>query len=225
MAAEGFRRDGIDVVYNGIEPGPPDNTLARQERRAQLGISAEQFVVGTVARLDAVKDLGTLLQAAALMRAESAIHVVIIGDGPERTALEHESEKLDLGNRVRFLGRRDDAREWLWACDAYVNCSISEGVSLTILEAMAASLPIVATRVGGTPEVVDETCARLVPARNPTAVAEAIVAFFHDPNGRQSFGRRARQRLEERFTIDRMVNEYASTYQCATAGRRRRNTG
>ena len=108
------------------------------------------MVIGTIARLDPVKDLGTLIRAVAELSRHVAATLVVVGDGSERAALETLARDLGVSDRVRFLGQRDDAREWLAGCDVYVNSSISEGVSLTILEAMAAALPVIATRVGGT---------------------------------------------------------------------------
>ncbi len=110
---------------------------------------------------------------------------------------------------MSFIGFRDDARDWLAGCDAYANSSISEGVSLTILEAMAAGLPVVATRVGGTPEVVDGACGRLVPARDPLALARALAELAVAPDLRRTLGLAARRRVESRFTIARMVEDYA----------------
>jgi glycosyltransferase involved in cell wall biosynthesis len=121
---------------------------------------------------------------------------------------------LKVESRVRFLGHRDDAREWLAGCDAYVNSSISEGVSLTILEGMAAGLPVIATRVGGTPEVVNESCGRLIPSRDPGALATALLELAREPVLRQQLGHAARGRVETRFTMDRMVSEYRDVY-CA----------
>jgi len=118
---------------------------------------------------------------------------------------------------VRFLGHRDDARHWLAGCDLYANSSISEGVSLTILEAMAAALPVVATRVGGTPEVVDDSCGRLVPARDAESLAAAVGELAGQPALRQSLGRAGRSRVETRFTLDRMVNDYAAVYREVSA--------
>ena len=118
---------------------------------------------------------------------------------------------------MRFVGHREDARDLLAACDLYANSSISEGISLTILEAMAAGLPVVATRVGGTPEIVDATCGRLVPSRDPRALADALTALAADAALREPLGRQARARVEQRFTLDRMVREYRDTYYAAAA--------
>ena len=95
----------------------------------------------------------------------------------------------------------------------YVNCSISEGVSLTILEAMAAGLAIVATGVGGTPEVVDDASGRLIPARDAGVLRAALDELAADPQRRQTLGTGARQRVERLFTLDRMVHEYRDVYR------------
>lgn len=218
LAEEGFSRSQIGVIYNGVDPGPRENGEARRSRRAELGARAEDFLVGTIARLDPVKDLGALLQAIALMTPQRSVKLVVVGDGDERGRLEARAKELNVQGHVKFLGKRDDAREWLWACDAYVNSSISEGVSLTILEAMAAGLPVVATRVGGTPEVVSTDTGILVPARDPSAIAGALSPLVQEPALRRALGQAARERLESRFTIDRMVREYADVYGDVTNG-------
>jgi glycosyltransferase involved in cell wall biosynthesis len=217
LAGEGFASDAIEVIYNGIDIGPvPDRTL-REDVRRQLGVQDGTFVVGTIARLDPVKDLGTLLEAAASVGARRPTVVAIAGDGPERGSLEARAKALGIHPQVRFLGYREDARRWLAGCDAYVNCSVSEGVSLTILEAMAAALPIVATRVGGTPEVVDASSGRLVPSRDPAALASTLLELAGHPELREDLGRSARRRLEARFTVDRMVREYGEIYASVSA--------
>ena len=219
LEGEGFAPDALEVIYNGIEVGPVPDAALREAVRQALGIDAGTFVVGTIARLDPVKDLGTLIDAAATLRGVLPIAVVIVGDGPERRSLEAEAKRLGIERDVRFLGHREDARRWLAGCDAYVNCSISEGVSLTILEAMAAALPIVATRVGGTPEVVDAASGRLIPSRDARALSEALLQLAGNPGVRAALGRSARQRLETRFTLERMVREYADVYTSVTANR------
>jgi glycosyltransferase involved in cell wall biosynthesis len=118
---------------------------------------------------------------------------------------------------VRFVGHRDDARTLLAACDAYANSSVHEGVSLTILEAMAAGVPVVATAVGGTPEILDSTCGRLVPARDAAAMADALLDLALSQPLREALGAEARRRVEARFTIERMVSEYRDAYVRAAA--------
>jgi glycosyltransferase involved in cell wall biosynthesis len=218
MVAEGFGAENVAVIYNGIDPGPLPDAQGRIAARKQLGVPADSLVIGTIGRLDPVKDLATLLRALAQCSQEVQALLVIIGDGPERPALEALARELSVDSRVQFLGHRDDARQWLPACDVYVNSSVSEGVSLTILEAMAAGLPVIATRVGGTPEVVTGECGLLVPARDAGALARALSELHRDLPRRASFGRAARSRVETHFTLDRMVREYADVYRSLTAG-------
>jgi glycosyltransferase involved in cell wall biosynthesis len=219
LVGEGFAPDSLGVIYNGIEVGAVPDARTRADVRQTLGAADGTFVVGTIARLDPVKDLGTLITAAAGLQSELPILTAIIGDGSERAALEEQARRLGVAAEVRFLGHREDARRWLAGCDAYVNCSISEGVSLTILEAMAAALPIVATRVGGTPEVVDPGSGRLIPPRDAPALAAALRDLARDPDTRARLGESARRRLETRFTLDRMIQEYGDVYASVTRDR------
>jgi glycosyltransferase involved in cell wall biosynthesis len=215
LVAEGFRASAVEVLYNGVDLEPLSAAAARGGVRRQLGAREETLVVGTIARLDPVKDLATLLDAVARLGPGLDVLVVLIGDGPERKALEQLATSLGIADRVRFLGHRDDARWWLNGCDLYANSSISEGVSLTILEAMAAGLPIVATAVGGTPEVVPAACGRLVPSRDAAAIASAIRGLAADSSLRTSLGRAARTRVEQLFTLERMVEDYRRVYEGA----------
>ena len=217
LVGEGFSPNALAVIYNGIEIGPVPDAATRADVRRALDASDATFVVGTIARLDPVKDLGTLLDAVARMRAERPVLVAIVGDGPERSSLEAQTRTLGIEHEVRFLGHRDDARRWLAGCDAYVNCSVSEGVSLTILEAMAAALPVVATRVGGTPEVVDAGSGRLIAAKDPALLAATLLQLAREPAAREQMGHAARRRLESRFTLDRMIQEYGDVYASVTA--------
>ena len=217
LAAEGFPADSVRVIYNGIAVGPAPGCVERQQVRAELGVKDGTLVLGTIARLDPVKDLGSLITASSLLPRQQDVVLVVIGDGPERANLERLASGPDNRSRVVFLGQRDDARRWLAGCDVYVNSSTSEGVSLTILEAMAAALPIVATEVGGTPEVVTAECGRLVPSRNPRALAEAIGALAANASLRRQLGDAARTRVEQEFSIERMVSEYRALYQGSSA--------
>lgn len=213
LVAEGFAPEAVGVIYNGIDVGPIPGAPVRALMRARLKVADETLVVGTIARLDPVKDLGTLIEAVSEVSLHRPVLLIIVGDGSERTALEAVASQAGVAQQVRFLGHSDEARNWLAACDVYANSSISEGVSLTILEAMAARLPLVVTRVGGTPEVVPEACGRLVPARDPRALARALMDLANDPAGRDALAATGRRRVEEHFTLDRMIREYHDVYQ------------
>lgn len=213
MVAEGLPASRIDVVHNGIDVGPRPSPEMRADVRRALGVTADTCVLVTIARLDPVKDLGTLIRAVAALRAASQpVALVIVGDGPERQSLESLVADLSLQAVVTLLGHRDDARRWLAGGDIYVNSSISEGVSLTLLEAMAAGLPVIATSVGGTPEVIDGTSGRLVPPRDSGSLAAEILTLVRDGDARAAHGRAARHRVESSFTLDAMIEAYARLY-------------
>jgi L-malate glycosyltransferase len=211
MVRSGFPSRNVGTIYNGIVAGPCPDENARVRARRLLGVPAGAFAVGTVARLDPVKDLGTLLTAFHSVSCAGA-ELVVVGDGPERETLEQQA--ATLGVRVRFTGARSDVRSLLPALDVFVNCSISEGVSVTILEAMAAGIPVVATAVGGTPEVLEsESTGLLVPARSPGALAGALMRLTADRKLGRRLGAAGRAKLEEAFSFDRMLAEYMKLYR------------
>lgn len=209
----------MQVIWNGIDPGAAPEPAARAAARAALGAAPDDWVVGAVARLDPVKDLGTLVDAVARAAGtQPAVRLAIIGEGPERQTLEQVVDRLGVRDRVRLLGHRDDVRALLAGFDAFANSSTSEGISLTLLEAMAAELPVVATRVGGTPEVVvDGETGRLAPARDPEALAEALLDTCRDGARARAWGAAGRRRLLAHFTIDEMVRRYEDVYRDVAA--------
>jgi L-malate glycosyltransferase len=213
LVREGFPPVRVEVIYNGIDLLAPAEADARAAARAAFGFAPGDLVLVTVARLDPVKDLGTLLRAVAHVReAVPRARLLVVGDGDERRPLEEMTAALDLQRHVVFAGHRNDARALLAGADVYVNSSIFEGVSLTILEAMAAPLPVVATAVGGTPEVVTAETGVLVPARDPATLAAAIERLARDAHLRAAMATSGRSRVEERFTLDRMVDDYHDVY-------------
>ena len=215
MIASRFPRQRVRVIHNGIEPAVAASPLDRRRARLLLGLDERAFVVTTVARLDPVKDLVTLLDAFAdVRRRVPAARLVIVGDGPERQRLEARAGQGDLAGSVQITGYRADVRALLPAADVYASSSISEGVSITILEAMATGIPVVATAVGGTPEILSPgTGGILVPSRDPARMGAAIVALAEDDRRRGALAAAARRRLETSFTIDRMVDDYARSYR------------
>jgi glycosyltransferase involved in cell wall biosynthesis len=222
MMSEGFSGLSVDVIRNGIHTGPAPLPAERRAARKALGLPADALVIGTAARLDPVKDLGTLVDAFDLLaRSRRGARLVIMGDGPEREALAARVSTLGLGSAVLLAGYRADVRALLPALDIYVNSSISEGVSLTILEAMAAQLPVIATGVGGTPEVVrHDSTGLLVPARDPASMARALLLLGETPRVRTTFGRAGRRLVEASFTLERMVEDYAQIYERLAPARR-----
>lgn len=213
MVEEGFPERSIRVVYNGIALGHRPQPAERAAMRATLNLPNDAFVIGTVGRLDPVKNIGTLLDALALLkRRYPSARVVIVGDGSEQQQLVARASALGLSDSIVFAGYRGDVRAVMAAFDVYVNCSTYEGVSLTILEAMASALPVVASAVGGNPEVVIDNETGLLVRPQAQAVATAVGALIENPARRQTMGNAARWRVKRHFTIERMVNDYAAAY-------------
>jgi glycosyltransferase involved in cell wall biosynthesis len=171
--------------------------------------------VGAVGRLVDAKDYVTLVQCARLLRQRGFdFRLTIVGEGPERARLEREIRQLALEDRVELPGATSDVTSWLKRFDIYVLSSIREGQPLSLLEAMAAGLPIVATQVGGIPDtLLDGEEALLIPPRDPDALATAISILFHDVGMRRRLGSRARERLIRDFSISVSSRRYRAIYE------------
>jgi glycosyltransferase involved in cell wall biosynthesis len=215
--AVGLEARGVPVSVLGRRPGFHPSLavrLARSAGRTALEVPEGALAVGTAARLDPVKGLDGLLEAFHGLRARHpGARLYILGEGPERGALEALIARHGLGDIVTLTGHRADVRELLPGFDLYVNSSTYEGVSLTILEAMAAGLPVVATAVGGNPEVVEDGhTGVLVPPRDPRALGEVLAALLADGGRRAALGAAGRRRAEERFAFERMMTMYERAY-------------
>ena len=207
-------------IVNGVDTdrfAPRD----RDAIRARLGIAADALVIGTVGRLDPVKDHHGLLRACRrLASAHPDLAVVIAGDGPCRGDLARLVATLGLEGRVHLVGERRDVPDVLAALDVFVLPSIAEGISNTILEAMATGLPIVATAVGGNPELVDDGAhGALVPAGDVDRLASAIGGYLADGHLATVHGKASRERALVEFGLDRMVAEYTRLYTTLAGGR------
>jgi glycosyltransferase involved in cell wall biosynthesis len=215
LVSEGFPGSAVQVAPNGIDPGPEVTEAARRQARQALSLSSRAVAFGTVARLAPVKDLTTLVDAFVSVRvAVPEARLVIVGDGPERERLETLARRLGIADAVILAGLRSDARMLMPGFDVYVNSSRYEGMSLTILEAMAASLPIVATRVGGNPEIVlDGWTGVLVPSRDPDALAAAMRTLVASADQRKAMGLAGRARVVREFSMTRMLDRYLDAYR------------
>ena len=194
----------IRVIHNGIDLAA--TPFAPRTTRGWRAVH--------VARLNVVKDQTTLLHAARrVLDREPCFELDIVGEGELRPELEQLARELRLGPAVRFHGYRDDVRPFLAAADVFTLSSVSEGIAISLLEAMAAGLPVVATAVGGTPEVVIEgETGYLVPARDPGALAEALIAVLSRPAHAVALGAAGRTRVEQSFSLETTVRAYESLY-------------
>ena len=203
----------VVTIHNGVDL-TRFGARCRQEARARLGIPPDGLVVGTVGRLDPVKDQAGLVEAFAGLRAKRSDAILIIaGDGPCREPLADLIMRRGLQDRVRLLGERRDIPEVLSAMDVFVLPSIAEGMSNTVLEAMATGLPVVATRVGGNPEIVEDgVTGRLTLPLDPVALASSIDSYLDDAHLRALHGKASRQRVVDHFALTRMAGAYVDLY-------------
>ena len=219
---EGLPAERIGVVHNGIDPGPEPSEEARNAAREQLSIATDRPIVMQVARFHPVKDHATALRAWSIVHAQMPeALLVLVGDGPERDNLEALTEQLGLMDAVRFTGPVNNARQLIPAADLCMLSSLSEGLSVTLLEAMAAGKPIVATDVGGNPEAVaNGETGLLAPPRDPEALATCILQLLPNaPYTARTLGQAGRQRLLAHFTAERMHAAYAQHYTALTQDR------
>jgi L-malate glycosyltransferase len=206
----------VDVIYNGIDTQRFGGAAHRRHAaREKLQVRPGETAVIQVARLDYLKDHATALRTIERVAAQVPdVRLFLIGDGPERPKLEAEIVQRRLQSHVTLLGLRGDVDELLPGADIFLLTSISEGIPLTVIEAMAAGLPVVATDVGGVAEVVrNGESGLLAPARDDGALAAAIVRLAHDPQLRARFGNRGEMLADEMFSETQMQSSYADLYR------------
>ncbi|MBS0377899.1 MAG: glycosyltransferase [Proteobacteria bacterium] len=199
----------LHCVPNGIRVRLP-NRADHEGARLKVGMGPDDFVFLYVGRLNAVKDLGTLLRAFALLPGghPRSKRLVVVGDGPERRSLEALRTQLGLDAQVRFLGARGDVMQLLPAADAFVMSSVSEGLPMALLEAMAAGVPCVATAVGGIPGLLEPDAGITVPAQNPEALAQAMADLSREPDRRAQLAARATEVIRSRYAFEPVVEQY-----------------
>ncbi|MEQ5814953.1 glycosyltransferase [Marinobacter sp. NFXS11] len=206
----------IEVIYNGID------SLERDEEqvskiRTDLGISAKAPVLGTVSRLDRVKNQRLMIDAfAKLLETYPAAVLLMVGDGPERSALEKRVAALNIAESVRFTGFINRPAQYLGLMNVFLLSSFTEGTSMTLLEAMSLGIPAVATHVGGNPEiVVDGQTGFLTQNNNKEAFLSAMLRLLEDPGLWRACSRMSKERFNEHYSISQMTNQYLTIYhQC-----------
>lgn len=202
------------TILNGINTftfSPGGNSASE---KTALGIDPGVLVLGIVARLAPVKDHATLLAACQIVRVSGYnFKLLVVGDGPLNHSLKAIAESLGILDCIIFTGTRQDIPELMRAMDVFILSSISEGISLTLLEAMACELPVIATAVGGNSEVVIEgETGFLVPAQNPEAMSVKIIQMINNLEQRHQLGKKGRQRAENDFSLSRAAKQYTDLY-------------
>jgi glycosyltransferase involved in cell wall biosynthesis len=216
LIVKGVHPDRIEIVQNSIRPewGEGQGEERRGELRRELGIGADERVILAVGRLSREKDHLTLLAALAGLEKRLACHLLIVGDGPERGRIEQEVSRLGLSASVTLTGQQDSAARYYAIADIAVLPSVTEGSSNALLEAMATGVPVVATAVGGTPEIVThEESALLVSPGNAAEMGAAISRLAADAELGRRLAERSRQSIRERHAPDARARRLCAIYK------------
>lgn len=218
----------IRVIPTGLVPHADGEAAAEVDVRAELGLSPDTPVVGTVCAVREQKRLDVLLRAFATVRASLPdARLLIVGDGPDYPRLQRDVAALAPEGSVMLLGRRDDVPSVMRAMDVFAISSDFEGSPLALIEAMAQGVAVVATRVGGVPDILggDGVAGLLVPPGEPGPLADALLRVLRDPALRQTLGGSGARRAADEYTFDRVVERWEDLYTELAArsrGRRRR---
>ena len=225
LRQEGITDDKAVLIHNGIDARAFRDAMGeRDTAREQLGVAPDVLVFSAVANLFAYKGHEDLLHALAMAKDRLPPNWRLLAAGRDQNGnlakLNRMAGELGLSQHVRFLGQQLDTGTILSAADIHVSASHHEGFPNNILEAMAAGLPVVATAVGGVPELIsDELTGQLVPPHEPRELAEALLLLARDRGRRLAMGRAARRRVELHFPIERSVAAFADAYTRAAAAR------
>ncbi len=215
------------VVPNGVtrpavDPAGPTN----DDIRRQYHIGPAATIIGSVGRLVPVKDFQLAVAAVSRLRHRGRdVHLLLVGQGPELEPLTAQADALGVADRVHFAGERDDVGNWLAAMDVYVNCSLNEGMSQSVLEAMGAGLPLVVTDVGDSALLLGDppTIGRVVRSGDCDALADALDELIVDDEQRRRLGAQALVRHQQEYSLEIMVERYESLYEELAVAHTRRN--
>ncbi len=211
----GIPENKLALIRNGIDterhsPGPADSNVRKAIEKFGM-----HTIIGCVSRLHRDKDVPNLIRAFHKLAVDQYpdVGLVIVGDGPERALVESLVESLGLSQRVLLAGVQTNVSQWLRAFDIFALPSRREGVPLAILEALSSGLPVVATSVGGVPEVIDDTVGLLAPRENPQLFADALTTLLDDRVTRNEMARNARGRAVQDYSFSNMVDQYLAVFQ------------
>ncbi len=207
----------ILVIPNGVsrpEIDPQGPTV--EEIRQQFSIPSDAVVIGSVGRLVPVKDFGLAIDAVARLAGNGRnVHLMLVGDGSELPRLTAHAAASGVADNIHLVGHREDVGNWLAAMDVYVNCSLNEGMSQSVLEAMSTGLPLVVTDVGDSGLLVggEDSVGRVVPSGDVEAFAAALDELITDNQLRRELGQRSVLRHQECYSLDGMIERYEALYE------------
>ncbi len=205
----------VSLVLNAVDADSiRGEGRAAEIRSHYIGDLPDGYLLGSFGRLSPEKGHHILLDAMARLVADIPVRLLLVGDGPERKNLEQQAESLGIASRVIFAGQQDNMRDWYEAIDLFVLPSLSEGLPFVVLEAMALGKPVVASRVGALPKVIDEGVnGWLLPPDDAGMLATSIASLLKDRNRLQTAGAHAREMLYPRFSAERQAREVVDIYR------------
>lgn len=213
---EGIPAARVERIYNGVDVAAFNGRpVDRSAVRAEIGLRPDDLMIVQVARLDYLKDHSTAIRTVErVARRCTRARLVLVGEGPELEKINREIRHRGVQAHVRLLGLRHDVARLLKAADLFLLSSISEGIPVTVIEAMAAGLPVVSTDVGGVTEIVqNKKTGLLTPSGHDAGLAEAILRLAEDPPLRREMGDLGRRRTKEVFSQQRMHAAYQARYE------------
>ncbi len=205
----------IHVISNGMESlRLADHDAARETVRSALGITSETVLIGSVGRLNSVKAFELAVEAISMLPKSPVAHLVLVGDGGELSFLQGRAATLSVLERVHFAGKQEDVGRWLAAMDIYINTSLSEGMSQSIVEAMSVGLPLVVTDVGdnGLLATGPPGCGIVVDSGSASQLANALQCLIANPAQRTKLGRSALASFHASYEFQRMIDDYQAFY-------------
>jgi len=210
-------KEKFAVIRLGIELGERvgGDEETRRETRRQLGVGPDAFVVGWVGRMTAVKRTDDVVRSfRELLDRDVDAYLCLVGDGPDRPRLERLAHELGIVKRCLFVGYQDDVAPYYEAIDVLLLPSVNEGTPVSVIEALAAGRPAVATRVGGVPDVVrDGVDGHLVEVGDASTLGERLAELARDPSRRKEMGKEGRARVIERYAVSRLVDDIDALYR------------
>ena len=214
LLRDGIPPEKIEVIHSGVDTEKFRAAIPPESYRSRLGIPEKAILVGTVASLVDHKDYPTLLKAARIVTQQhDNIYFCAAGDGEMEKDLKAMYDGLGLGDRFRFLGFRQDIGELLNTLDIFVLASKMEGLGTSVLDAMAVELPVIGTRAGGIPEMVDDgETGYLVPPQKPEALANRIIDLAENPQLQERFGQAGRQKVRQ-FSMEKTASRNIELYR------------
>ncbi len=212
----GIKEKKLLTVINGVDTDifRPINGIYKKELRTTLGIASDEKVIGTVCRLEPVKNISLLIESMRhIIEKNPDCKLIIVGDGREKEKLIKLTKELHLSKNIKFLGERSDIDKIMGIFDIFVLPSLSEGTSMTILEAMASGLPVIASEVGGNTKLVkDSKNGFLFPLNKPNLLIQRVIDLLTDNEKLETMGLKSRQIAVENFSFDVMKKSYENLY-------------